>query len=108
MLVLIAITLLIFVVPPAVGIALVVAALVAEIGEFLLWRRFLSRYRIVTGAEGLEGQRAVVAERCDPDGTVRVRGEIWRASCEESAEPGQEVEVASVQGLTLIVHPIHR
>jgi membrane protein implicated in regulation of membrane protease activity len=77
----------------------------AEVGEFLIWRRLLGRYRIVTGAEGLVGRTAVVAERCDPEGTVRLGGEIWRARCEPPAEPGQPVEVAAVDGLTLLVRP---
>jgi membrane protein implicated in regulation of membrane protease activity len=58
------------------GIAILVAAALAEVGEFLLWRRFLDRYRVVTGAEGLVGERAVVTEPCDPDGRVRLRGEL--------------------------------
>jgi membrane-bound serine protease (ClpP class) len=103
MLILIAIALLVFVVPPAVGIAIVVAAVLAEVGEFLIWRRLLGRYRIVTGAEGLIGKRAVVAERCDPEGTVRLGGEIWQARCEPAAEPGATVEVVAVDGLTLSV-----
>jgi membrane protein implicated in regulation of membrane protease activity len=102
-LILIAIALLIFVLPPALGIAIVVVAALFEVGEFLLWRRVLDRYRVVTGAEGLVGRRAVVAERCDPQGTVRVGGEIWRARCDEPAGPGQAVEVVSVEGLTLHV-----
>ncbi|HKG36155.1 MAG TPA: NfeD family protein [Solirubrobacterales bacterium] len=106
MLLLIAIALLIFVVPAAVGVVLVVAAALAEIGEFLLWRRFLARYRVVTGAEGLAGERGIVGEPCDPDGTVRVRGEIWKARCSEPAERGEPVEVAGVDGLTLIVTPV--
>jgi membrane-bound serine protease (ClpP class) len=106
MLILIAIALLVFVVPPAVGVAIVVAAAAAEVGEFLLWRRFLARYRVVTGAEGLVGATAVVAERCDPVGSVRLRGEIWRARSETGAlEPGRTVEVVSVDGLTLVIRP---
>src|ERR687895_2525075 len=93
MLILIAIALLLFVVPPALGVAILVAAAAAEVGEFLLWRRFLARYRVVTGAEGLVGERAVVIEPCDPYGTVRLRGEIWRARSETPAAPGEAVAV---------------
>jgi membrane-bound serine protease (ClpP class) len=105
MLILIAIALLLFVVPPAVGIAILVAAALAEVGEFLLWRRFLDRYRVVTGAEGLVGERAVAIERCDPDGSMRMRGEIWRARSETPVERGETVEVVAVDGLTLVVRP---
>jgi membrane-bound serine protease (ClpP class) len=105
MLILIAIALLVFVLPPAIGVAVLVLAVVFELAELAFWRRLLSRYRVVTGAEGLVGERAVVAERCDPEGAVRLRGEIWRARSEEPAEPGQTVEVVAVDGLTLVVRP---
>ena len=51
----------------AVVIALC-AALVIEVGEVFLWIRFLRRYRVTTGVEGLIGERAEVIEPCDPAG----------------------------------------
>ena len=38
-------------------VAVVVAALI-EVGEVMLWLRFLRRYRVSTGAEGLVGAPA--------------------------------------------------
>ena len=94
-----------FVLPNPWGvIALVIAALV-EVGEVFLWIRFLRRYRVQTGAEGLVGERAEVIEPCDPLGRVRVRGEIWNARCEGAAGPGEAVRVSAVDGLTLVVEP---
>ena len=89
---------------PLSYIAVAVAAMV-EVGEVFLWRRFLGRYRVTTGAEGLVGERAEVIEACAPAGRVRVRGEIWKARCETTAERGARVRVAAVDGLTLVVEP---
>ncbi len=76
-------------------------ALVIEIGEIYLWIRFLRRYRVTTGAEGMVGERAEVIG----PGRVRVRGEIWNARGEEGRGPGEAVRVAGVDGLTLVVEP---
>jgi membrane protein implicated in regulation of membrane protease activity len=104
-LIVIAILLLVFVLSPALGIAVVGLAVAFEALELLFWRRVLRRHRVATGPEAMVGETAVVVERCDPDGTVRVRGEIWRARCEGGAAPGQGVRISSVDGLTLDVSP---
>ena len=83
-------------------VVLVVVAIV-EIGEIYLWRRFLRRYRVTTGVEGMLGEQGEVIARCDPLGRVRIRGEIWSARCEAGAEAGDRVVVAAVDGLTLVV-----
>ena len=51
------------------------------------------------------GERAEVILPCNPDGRVRIRGEIWNARCSSSAAVGETVRVASVDGLTLEVEP---
>ena len=76
-----------------------VAALI-EVGEVFLWIRFLRRYRVTTGAEGMVGERAEVIG----PGRVRVRGEIWSARG-RGDERGETVRVAAVDGLTLVVEP---
>ena len=92
-----------FVLPdPWRWIALPLAAVI-EVGEVFLWIRFLRRYRVTTGAEGLVGERAEVIAACAPDGRVKLRGEIWNARCEAGAERGAMVSVAEVDGLTLVV-----
>lgn len=105
MLLVTAILLMLFVVPPWLGAVLVALALVAEIGELVLWRRFLDRYRVVTGAEGLPGERGEVIEACDPEGSVRIRGEIWKARSEQPLKRGEQIVVDAVDGLTLRVAP---
>ncbi len=105
MLIVISILLLVFVLSPALGIALVVAAVALEVLELALWQRWLRRRRVETGAEGMVGEAGVVVEACDPSGTVRVRGEIWKARCELGAAIGEAVRVSGVEGLTLAVDP---
>ena len=57
-----------------------------------------------TGAEGLVGRTATVRERLGPEGQVMVSGEIWRAVAEgEPLEPGAQVRIIAVDGLTLKV-----
>jgi membrane-bound serine protease (ClpP class) len=100
-----AIVLALFVLPPGWGLALVVLAAVIEVAEVGFWIRFLRRYRIATGKEALIGSSAEVIEACDPRGRVRFRGEIWRAECDSDARVGDRVKVVGVEGLTLHVEP---
>jgi membrane protein implicated in regulation of membrane protease activity len=59
--------------------------------------------RAQTGAEALTGREARVVDRCEPFGKVAIRGEVWNARCEGSAEVGELVRVRGLQGLTLLV-----
>jgi membrane-bound serine protease (ClpP class) len=83
-------------------VVLVIAAIV-EVAEIYLWIRFLRRYRVTTGAEGMVGQAGEAISRCDPEGRVRVRGEIWNARCHGGVEAGERVVVTAIDGLTLVV-----
>jgi membrane protein implicated in regulation of membrane protease activity len=98
-----AIVLAIFVLPPGWGIAAVTTGIAIEIAEVGFWVRFLRRYRISAGPEALVGRRAEVIEACEPRGRVRLRGEIWHAQCNEGAAVGERVVVTGVVGLTLQV-----
>jgi membrane-bound serine protease (ClpP class) len=98
-----ALALALFVLPPGWGLAIVVVAMVVEVAEVGFWIRFLRRYRVTTGAEGLIGATAEVIESCDPSGRVRLRGEIWHARCPAGASVGERVTVTGVDGLTLEV-----
>jgi membrane-bound serine protease (ClpP class) len=56
------------------------------------------------GAEGLVGRIATARERLAPEGHVTVSGEIWRAVVDgEPVEPGEQVRIVAVEGLTLKV-----
>ena len=100
-----AILLAVFVLPPPWGLVVVGFAAVVEIAETFLWIRLSRRWRIRAGAETLIGARAEVVSPCRPRGQVRVEGELWRASCESGADPGETVRVVGRDGLTLLVEP---
>ena len=98
-----AILLAIFVLPPAWRIPVVVAGGAIEVGESFFWIWFSKRRRSSVGVETLVGAHATVVTSCRPLGQVRVQGELWQARCEEGADPGDEVQVEGVDGLTLAV-----
>src|SRR3954451_15673919 len=100
-----AIALAVFVLPPVWGLVAVSLGIAVEVAEVGFWIRFLRRYRIATGKEGLIGASAEVIEACDPRGRVRFRGEIWHAESGSRAEVGQRVKVVGVHGLTLRIEP---
>jgi membrane-bound serine protease (ClpP class) len=93
------------VLPSPWGLFALAAALVLEVLELVFWKRFLRRYRLRTGPELLIGSRATVVTECAPEGRVRVRGELWNARSSASAEPGDTVRIAAIDGLTLEVDP---
>jgi len=88
---------------PPLGVILLVAGAVIEVGEAVFWTRYLGRIRIRTGAEGMIGERAEVIEACKPRGRVRIRGEIWAAECAGGAADGEQVRVVAVERLLLRV-----
>jgi membrane protein implicated in regulation of membrane protease activity len=91
----------IFVVPWPWGLLAVIGGGALDIAESLLLLRWSRRRRSPTGAEALIGQRAVVVSRTH----VRVAGELWQARSASPLVPGEEVEIAAVDGLTLEVRP---
>jgi membrane protein implicated in regulation of membrane protease activity len=103
MLLLGAILLAIFVLPSPWGIVAVVSGGLLDVGESLVLLKWSRRRRAVTGAEALVGQTAVVVTPCRPLGQVRIAGELWAARSESGADPGDEVVVRAVRGLTLIL-----
>lgn len=74
--------------------------------ELYLWNRTVRRRRKVVGPQTLIGQTAEVRTACRPYGQVFVGGELWAARCEEGVDPGAQVTVAGVRGLTLEVEPV--
>ncbi len=78
--------------------------------SFLAWVVLRAARRPVrSGAEGMVGTRVVVTATLAPRGKVKLDGDYWNAELEGStAGPvaaGAEVEVVSVEGLTLRVRP---
>jgi membrane-bound serine protease (ClpP class) len=90
-----------------------VAALVdtVETGAFVWWsRRRRRRSRAAVGVETIVGRSGVAIGRLDSarmtTGQVRVGGEIWNARSSTALDPGTEVKVVAVEGLTLAVEPV--
>jgi len=83
------------------GVTIVIAALFA----FVVNRAIRAhRKQAATGREELIGKRAIVKVALDPEGTVFYKGERWSAiSDKEQIEPGEEVIITAVDGLTLHV-----
>ena len=74
--------------------------------ELYLWHRTVRRRLRVVGPQTLLGREAVVVTPCDPDGQVRVDGEIWAAHCAAGARIGDSVRIAARRSLVLTVEPI--
>ncbi len=65
------------------------------------------RRRVVTGPEGLVGERGEARTPITPEGgRVFVHGELWNAVSEHPVDAGQPVEVVAVRGMTLVVRPV--
>lgn len=65
------------------------------------------RRQPATGQEGLVHERGVARTALAPRGKVSVHGEIWNAESTAPVEPGTEIEIVAVDGMTLKVQPIH-
>jgi membrane-bound serine protease (ClpP class) len=83
---------------PTVGATSGLVILAVSMGVRALWRP------PTTGAVGMVGHVGVVKRALDPEGQVLVDGELWRAVTRDGAVPaGENVEIVSVDGLTLTV-----
>jgi membrane-bound serine protease (ClpP class) len=68
--------------------------------------RYARRWRPRVGVETLVGTEAEAITPLDPDGQVRLNGEIWRVRSSRNAEIGARVRVTAIDGLTLEVDPV--
>ena len=83
----------------------IVTIIIAAAFAFVVNRAIRAhRKQASTGREELIGKRAVVKVALDPEGTVFYKGERWAAISDQGQlEPGEEVIITSVDGLTLHV-----
>lgn len=58
-----------------------------------------------TGREGLIGEEGEAETALDPEGTVFVHGEVWRARARSPLPAGTRVRVVGSEGLLLFVEP---
>jgi membrane protein implicated in regulation of membrane protease activity len=93
----------IFLDPPWRYIVIIPLAL-WEVFEIYLWLKW-RKVRSITGIETFVGTVGKAVTDCDPNGQVRVKGQLWRAHCDEGVEAGEEIVVRAVDGLRLEVAP---
>jgi membrane-bound serine protease (ClpP class) len=95
----------------SVPIVIFTAALLGSFFAWVIGKAVQARHRTVhTGSEELIGAHGTVRSRLDPLGHVFVQGALWRAHTadERPLEPGEEVIVEAIDGLTLTVAPLVR
>ena len=68
--------------------------------------RYSRRRRHVVGVETLVGRTAEVVSALAPTGQVKLRGEIWQARSEGTAQLGEMVRIKAIDGLTLDVERV--
>lgn len=88
--------------PPAVAVPAYLVVAVVSAGVYYLTFVAL-RLPVTAGPETLVGARGQVVGVESGDLQVRVQSELWRASANESLDPGESVEVQGIDGLTLKV-----
>ena len=72
---------------------------IAEITVWLRWRNVAAK----SGIETMIGMTGVALTDCDPEGQIKVKGQIWKARCVEGVKAGTSVRVIAVDGLRLDV-----
>jgi membrane-bound serine protease (ClpP class) len=93
----------------SIGLSLIVS--IATLGGLIVlaiaWLAARSRgHRVVTGMQGMLGEKAEVVGGFEGKGTVRYGGELWNARSSVALHPGQAVRIERVEGLTLWVEPL--
>ena len=86
----------------AIGVGIAGALFVAVV---VVGLARLRRYKPVHGEAEFSGTVAVVMQKLDPEGLVKVKGEIWQAVSKDgyTIEEGERVRVYERQGITLLV-----
>ena len=90
----------------SLSVALSIAAVFSLFFAFALAKVVQVRRRpVAVGPQTLVGMRGVVRR----EGLVAIRGELWqaRAAGGEPLDPGDEVEVVGMDGLSLVVRRVH-
>ena len=82
-------------------VVIIIAAFFAFVVSRIIWAH---RRQASTGWEELIGKTAIGKVALEPEGTVFLKGERWRAISEKGrAEPGERVTITKVDGLKLYV-----
>jgi membrane-bound serine protease (ClpP class) len=62
---------------------------------------------LATGVEGLRGEIGIVEQACEPEGTIFVHGESWKAMAASGPVPaGARARVVGVRDLIVDIEPV--
>jgi membrane-bound ClpP family serine protease len=90
--------------PVFVMVIVMVAWLSYAVFTYRMGSRALRR-KPVSGLSDMVGSKGEVAKRLDPEGLVRIKGELWQAKSDGGdIDKGEEVTVVGQEGLKLVVH----
>jgi membrane-bound serine protease (ClpP class) len=90
---------------PLMTLVPLVLVLVAALAAVTVLVARAHRAPVTTGREGLVGEEGESASTLDPEGTVLVHGEVWRARSPRPLPAGARVRVTGSRGLLLFVEP---
>ena len=92
-----------------VSLSVIIPAVLTTLAFFLFAIGFAlkaQRRKPTTGQQGIVGEIGVVIEKIDPEGRIKIHGEIWKAASDIVIKPKQKVIVKKVlDGLVLFVEP---
>jgi membrane-bound ClpP family serine protease len=92
--------------PVAFLVSIMIAWLVFSVWLFLFTTRVL-RKQVQAGLPSMIGTRGKVTHKLNPEGTVKIRGELWSAVAEEGEiEAGEEIIVVEQNSLKLTVRKV--
>ncbi len=86
---------------------IVVVELAISAFTYSMGRKALSK-KLESGSDSMVGRIGRVTTPLNPTGYVKIRGELWRASCVNELETGSEVVVVGIEGIKLTVVPNER
>jgi len=92
-----------------IGALVVVGWVAKDLALYPLLRPAFERGEHLTPVSRMVGQTGIAEQDLDPEGFVRVRGELWRALTHNGAPiaRGGGVRVSAVEGSVLVVAPVH-
>lgn len=82
----------------------IAALLMTDVVQITIWLRYRKK-KSITGIDTIVGAEGRAMTTLDPDGQVKVRGQVWTAHATERVEVGDDVTVTAVDGLKLEVAP---
>jgi membrane-bound serine protease (ClpP class) len=95
--------LLFLLIPEPWNVAAFLGALALFSLEVLYFYRRMRGVKVATGAENLVGAVGTTVEPLDPQGHVRIQGELWQARASDAVPAGTKVRVVALDELTLEV-----